>query len=71
MCTDGLVERRREPLDVGLARLAHAVDERWARLGAPLADALADVADELTDGAETEDDLCLLAIRRRPTGRAG
>jgi serine phosphatase RsbU (regulator of sigma subunit)/integral membrane sensor domain MASE1 len=70
MCTDGLVERRREPLDVGLSRLAHAVDERWARLGAPLADALAEVADELTDGAEAEDDLCLLAIHRRPGERA-
>jgi serine phosphatase RsbU (regulator of sigma subunit)/type II secretory pathway pseudopilin PulG len=56
--TDGLIERRTESIDVGLARLADA-----ALIDAPTTEALIDhIVDELTDDA-SEDDTALLAIR--------
>jgi PAS domain S-box-containing protein len=63
--TDGLVERRTEPIDVGLERLLAALRDRPgaspARLAAELPAAL------LEDGAG-EDDVCLLSLRRASGG---
>jgi serine phosphatase RsbU (regulator of sigma subunit)/anti-sigma regulatory factor (Ser/Thr protein kinase) len=63
--TDGLVERRGEPLDVGLERLADA-----ARLASKAEDAsFADhVYRALADHAGSEDDLALVAIESLPIG---
>jgi serine phosphatase RsbU (regulator of sigma subunit)/anti-sigma regulatory factor (Ser/Thr protein kinase) len=60
MYSDGLVERRRESLDVGLARLARAVIER---VGLPI-DQLADeVLDTLLADSDGNDDVVLLVLR--------
>jgi GAF domain-containing protein/PAS domain-containing protein len=60
MYTDGLVERRRESIDVGLARLARTVD---GLRGAGPADLCDHLVAEL-EGSQT-DDVAVLAIRRR------
>ncbi|MBI5088958.1 MAG: SpoIIE family protein phosphatase, partial [Actinobacteria bacterium] len=60
MYTDGLVERRRESIDVGLARLVRAVEA--LRDAGP-----ADLCDQLVaqlEGSQV-DDVAVLAIRRR------
>ncbi|MEU6095237.1 GAF domain-containing SpoIIE family protein phosphatase [Streptomyces sp. NPDC047079] len=61
--TDGLVERRKEDIDVSLARLA----ELRVRPGAGVEELLSDVLDRL-DAQHAEDDVAVLAarIRRRP-----
>ena len=59
--TDGLVERRGEDIDTGLARLL----EHLPSLGAgPLPDALADLVDEVRDHSR-DDDVAALAVRQR------
>ncbi|MGD9999103.1 MAG: GAF domain-containing SpoIIE family protein phosphatase, partial [Ilumatobacteraceae bacterium] len=60
MYTDGLVERRRESIDVGLARLARTVEA--LRGAGP-----AELCDHLVDQLESSqtDDVAVLAIRRR------
>jgi signal transduction histidine kinase/serine phosphatase RsbU (regulator of sigma subunit) len=57
--TDGLVERRGEPIDAGMARLAAVLDGDAA---APTCDA---ALAGLLDGAEPADDVALLVARRR------
>jgi serine phosphatase RsbU (regulator of sigma subunit) len=58
--TDGLVERRKESIDVGLDRLREAAAER----DAPLDDLLGEVIGRLTpDGSE--DDTAVLGLRWR------
>ncbi|MFJ7902062.1 PP2C family protein-serine/threonine phosphatase [Streptomyces sp. NPDC096198] len=61
--TDGLVERRKEDIDVSLARLAGL----RVRPGADVEELLSDVLDRL-DAGHAEDDVAVLAarIRRRP-----
>ncbi len=61
LCTDGLVERRGEALDVGLARVEHAA----AALGEDLPDALcAGLLDSvLGGGAAPLDDVAVLAVQ--------
>ena len=62
--TDGVVERRGESIDAGLERLAHAV--RLAAFGnSSLAD---DISDQLLEGHEQDDDVCVLTVHRTPTG---
>jgi len=62
--TDGLVERRDEPIDDGLDRLLAAV-----RLANREPDALAETCEQICDllrpEGPTTDDLCLLALRLR------
>ena len=70
--TDGLVERRTEVIDVGLARLVAAVQELGGVSPAQLVDALPDAL--LDPDATHDDDVCLLSFRLAPapTGvRAG
>lgn len=60
--TDGLVERRREHLDVGMARLvaslaSHAADQ-------PVALLCETVVADVLQGVPQEDDVCVLALRR-------
>ncbi len=64
VCTDGLVERRHESLDVGLARLAEAV-----RLGASLdTEELADhVMAALVPAGGQEDDVAMVVYRHTPS----
>jgi serine phosphatase RsbU (regulator of sigma subunit)/anti-sigma regulatory factor (Ser/Thr protein kinase) len=56
--TDGLVERRRESIDVGIGALAAALD------GGPAAAACDGILDALLGGAEPADDVALLVARR-------
>jgi type II secretory pathway pseudopilin PulG len=63
--TDGLVERRGEDIDVGLARLANTV--RATSL--PLDDLLTNTLAVLTDGG-TEDDIAILAFTWAPASEA-
>ena len=58
--TDGLIERRREDIDVGLARLAEALTRHRGADAEALADAL--LADLLPPGGAT-DDAALVIIR--------
>jgi serine phosphatase RsbU (regulator of sigma subunit)/FixJ family two-component response regulator len=58
--TDGLVERRRETIDVGLERLSKALREGPADLEQLCSSILARVQ----QGAGTQDDIALLAVRR-------
>jgi serine phosphatase RsbU (regulator of sigma subunit)/DNA-binding response OmpR family regulator/anti-sigma regulatory factor (Ser/Thr protein kinase) len=58
--TDGLVERRRETIDVGLERLSRAMREGPADLEQLCSDILARVQ----QGAGIQDDIALLAVRR-------
>ncbi len=60
--TDGLVENRSESLDVGLARLREAVQDRQLAPEA-LADALLDRLDRRAGG---DDDVALLVLRPEP-----
>jgi PAS domain S-box-containing protein len=57
--TDGLVERRREPLADGME---HLRQELAARAGAPVHAVVPEVARALTQGGRS-DDVCILAIR--------
>jgi serine phosphatase RsbU (regulator of sigma subunit) len=60
--TDGLVERRDEPLDAGFQRLLAAPFETGAGV-----DALCRLAVEVgLAGAPSRDDVCVLAVRRFP-----
>jgi serine phosphatase RsbU (regulator of sigma subunit) len=61
--TDGAVERRGEPLDVGLARLAELAQRRRREGVGQLCDGL--LADLLALHAPT-DDMAILAVRRSP-----
>jgi serine/threonine-protein kinase RsbW len=58
--TDGLVERRAETFDVGLARLAAAARLEWSA-GPGLAD---DIGNALLLGSAQEDDVCVLTLHR-------
>jgi serine/threonine-protein kinase RsbW len=61
--TDGLVERRGESFDRGLAHLAAA-----AKRKAPDAPTLADdLCEALLDGQSQDDDVCVLTLHRLPT----
>jgi CheY-like chemotaxis protein/anti-sigma regulatory factor (Ser/Thr protein kinase) len=62
--TDGLVERRREPVDVGLARLAHVVAGHWNLPLRRLKEAV--FAHLASDGSE--DDVALVAVRSAGAG---
>lgn len=59
--TDGLVERRGEDIDEGLAALVRALDELAAAPTARLCDRLMEV---VAGGHEGRDDVCQLLIRR-------
>ena len=61
--TDGLVERRRDPIDDGLDRLA--ADAR-ARCDQPLADLPAGLVRTLVSEDQPADDVCLLCLEYRP-----
>jgi hypothetical protein len=61
--TDGLVERRGEDIDVGLDRVAAAVDWRAPTLDGMLTSLVSSVAE---DGSE--DDIAILAFRWGPAG---
>ncbi|MFH8681824.1 PP2C family protein-serine/threonine phosphatase [Streptomyces lydicus] len=58
--TDGLIERRREDIDIGLARLAGSLARHWGADAETLADAL--LAELLPPGGAT-DDTALVVIR--------
>ncbi|MFF3630460.1 PP2C family protein-serine/threonine phosphatase [Streptomyces sp. NPDC002164] len=58
--TDGLIERRREDIDVGLNRLANSLADHRGTDPETLADAL---LDDLTPSAGTTDDTALVVIR--------
>jgi PAS domain S-box-containing protein len=61
--TDGLVERRRENLDDGFARLASAVlDPDLDLIGA----GCEAIVHHVTEGGSRADDVCVLMVRRRP-----
>jgi serine/threonine-protein kinase RsbW len=60
--SDGLVERRDRALDIRIADLTAALA---ARSGRPLPGLADDVADEMTGGHGTGDDVCLLLIGYR------
>jgi sigma-B regulation protein RsbU (phosphoserine phosphatase) len=60
--TDGLVERREDPLDEGLARLCQAVKEE------PPEAACASVMAALVGAEPARDDIALLMLRREPVG---
>ena len=59
--TDGLVERRTEPIDIGLERLLGAVRESGNHVPARLVESLPAA---LIDLRTTHDDVCLLSFRR-------
>ena len=59
--TDGLIERRGELLDIGLARLERSAT---AALGSPMQDFAQLLVDDLAAGGPT-DDVCVLAVARR------
>jgi PAS domain S-box-containing protein len=61
--TDGLVERRRELMDVGLERLAGDV---WARREEPLETLPAGLVESLVSEDQPADDVCLLCLEYRP-----
>ena len=58
--TDGLVERRRESIDAGLARLVDAVAAQADAPARALVDAVPDV---VTEPETAHDDICLLCFR--------
>jgi anti-sigma regulatory factor (Ser/Thr protein kinase) len=64
--TDGLVEKRGEPIDVGLARLQAAARQAVAGTDASFAD---EVYRALLQEASLDDDIALLAIESLPLGR--
>jgi serine/threonine-protein kinase RsbW len=57
--TDGLVERRGQPIDAGLDRLVAAFA---ARRGAPPSALVGDLPELLLEGVHNDDDVCLLAF---------
>lgn len=63
--TDGLIERRDEPIDAGLQRLATAARAAAQRTDSSLAD---NVYRALLDETPLEDDVALLAIEALPIG---
>jgi sigma-B regulation protein RsbU (phosphoserine phosphatase) len=63
--TDGLIERRDEPIDDGLARLCQAVTAQ------PAETAIAAVMADLVGNQPARDDIAVLMFRRRPPGGAG
>ena len=60
--TDGLIERRRESIDVGLARLVDAVATHAGASAQELVDAVPDV---VAERGAVHDDICLLSFRLR------
>ena len=56
--TDGLVERRTEGVDVGIARLARALEEHGSAAPDPLCDSLMAVL-----GGPPDDDVALVVLR--------
>ncbi len=62
--TDGLVERRGEPIDAGLDRLLAALSEGR---GEPPARLLEIVTAELEDNVSSHDDRCVLCLRLEPS----
>jgi PAS domain-containing protein/anti-sigma regulatory factor (Ser/Thr protein kinase) len=64
--TDGLIERRTEPIDEGLARLARVVGEHW---NMPLRRVKQAIFAELVDSSTTiaADDIALVALRTAGT----
>jgi PAS domain S-box-containing protein len=60
LCTDGLVERRGESIDAGLARLARAVTRDPGR---PIEEMVDRVIEELLPGPEASDDVAVIAAR--------
>ncbi|MEV8455633.1 SpoIIE family protein phosphatase [Streptomyces sp. NPDC052095] len=61
--TDGLVERRNEDIDTGLARLADALSRHHGAVGGGGAEALADaLLAELLPGAGADDDTALVIV---------
>jgi PAS domain S-box-containing protein len=58
--TDGLVERRYEPIDAGLRRLKEQVE---ARIGEPVADICDELMAELVDPNDQSDDVALVVAR--------
>jgi signal transduction histidine kinase/serine phosphatase RsbU (regulator of sigma subunit)/FixJ family two-component response regulator len=65
MYTDGLVERRGEPLDIGVQRLRDALQSRWHLPVRQLCDALLGA---LVGGIDRHDDVALLAVRTVGSG---
>jgi PAS domain S-box-containing protein len=63
--SDGLVERRDVPIDDVIVRLCDAAGRHRAR---PLDDLCGALLDELLGGAPLDDDVALLAVRRRALG---
>ncbi len=63
--TDGLIERRGEPIDEGLQRLTHAAESAAGRTDSSFADR---VYRALLDETPLEDDVALLAIETVPLG---
>jgi serine phosphatase RsbU (regulator of sigma subunit) len=59
--TDGLVERRTEPIDAGLERLLGAVRESASQAPAQLVRTLPAA---LLERGTSDDDVCLLSFRR-------
>jgi serine phosphatase RsbU (regulator of sigma subunit)/anti-sigma regulatory factor (Ser/Thr protein kinase) len=64
--TDGLIERRDEPIDAGFERLTAAAQAAARLADSPLADG---VYRALLDETPLEDDVALLAIETLPLGR--
>jgi PAS domain S-box-containing protein len=59
--TDGLVERRREPLDVGIAHAANLVQDGR---GSPLEELASEIMSRLTPDGGYQDDVALLLYRQ-------
>jgi serine phosphatase RsbU (regulator of sigma subunit) len=64
LCTDGLVERRHQTLDEGLARLCRALPAE------PPEAACAAVMGALVGAEPARDDIALLIFQRQPPGAA-
>ena len=62
--SDGLIERRGEPIDVGLERLAAAADRSSALDPEELCHAL---VDDLVEGQRIQDDVVVVGVRRLTT----
>lgn len=61
--TDGLIERRRRPMDAGLDALLAALEQR---AGLELQRLVDDLAAALVDPADAKDDVCLLGLSYHP-----
>ena len=64
--TDGVVERRGEPIDEGLERLA----ERAAKLTGPFDPMAAELCEAMQEGGPADDDLCLVCLSFEGPGGA-